>query len=88
MNGEEKVPSLLKASVRGVEVNRANAQAFAEQMMRIIGNLQACGIVTNKALARELHRLGYRGRRGGRIDRKRIVEMRERLGLSQQMRKL
>ena len=67
------------ASMRGVGTNRRNALAHARKIHRQIERLTAKGFASYTAIARELHRRGFRGRRGGQITRERIYEIRQRM---------
>jgi hypothetical protein len=68
-----------EASAKGTDTNRRDALANALKIYKEIERLSAKGFTTYTAIARELHRRGFRGSRGGRITRERIYEIRTRL---------
>ena len=57
--------NLAEAAARGGATTRQQADAFAANLMPLIGQLQASGIRTVRALAAELNARGVRTARGG-----------------------
>jgi DNA invertase Pin-like site-specific DNA recombinase len=57
--------NLAVAQAKGVEVNRAAADAFAANVLPIVRQIQAAGATTNRAIAAALNARGIRTSRGG-----------------------
>lgn len=64
--------------IKGVLVNRRNALDHATHVYNIMLQLKADGFDTYATIVAELQRRGYRGRRGGRLTRERLYEIRRR----------
>jgi DNA invertase Pin-like site-specific DNA recombinase len=64
--------NLAEASRKGVEANRATAQAFAANLMPLIREIQASGASSLQAIAVELTRRGVHTARGGAWNASRV----------------
>lgn len=57
--------NLAQAQTKGVETNRAAADAFAANVLPVVRQIQAAGATTNRAIAAALNARGIRTARGG-----------------------
>ena len=56
--------NLAEAQAKGIEINRAAADAFAANVLPIVRQIQAAGATTNRAIAAALNARGIRTARG------------------------
>lgn len=57
--------NLAEAQAKGVQVNRAAADAFAANVLPVVRQIQAAGATTNRTIAAALNARGIRTARGG-----------------------
>ena len=69
-----------RPGIKGPESNRIAADQFAAKLQPLIRELQASGVTSQRAIARELERRGVKTPRGGEWSAAQVGSVLKRLG--------